>query len=147
MIVRRATPADAPCLVEFGRDFAAASPYTGCADVSASAVEAFMQIPNIGFWIAEDGGRPVGACGAVLFPLWWAEDVRLCQELFWWITPEARGTGAAAGLLRAMEDWARENGARYHFMVCLEDENAGRVGKLYRRAGYRPTEHSFLKEL
>jgi hypothetical protein len=32
-------------------------------------------------------------------------------------------------------------------MVCLEDENAGRVGKLYRRAGYRPTEHSYLKEL
>ena len=147
MIVRPATPADAPAIAEFGRAFVAASPYAGCAAVSEAAVGAFMQVPNIGFWIAEEDGRPVGACGAVLFPLWWAEGIRLCQELFWWITPEARGTGASAGLLRAMEEWASENGARYHFMVCLEDENAGRVGKLYRRSGYRPTEHSFLKEL
>jgi hypothetical protein len=33
------------------------------------------------------------------------------------------------------------------FMIALEDDRAGKMEKLYRRAGFKPLERTFIKEV
>lgn len=145
MQVRRATSADAPAVASVGKAFVDNSPYFGKAEVSEAAIERFLGIDSVAIFLAEDEGRVIGGCGIIGFPLWWADDTQLSQELFWWVAPEARGTSAAKDMLHAMEAWAKGEGAKYLFMVCLEDKNADRMARLYRRSGFEPVEHAFMR--
>lgn len=145
MIIRRATAEDAAEVTQLGRSFAAASPYSGMAPVSEKAVTRFLEtVDCAAFFVAEDESGLLGGCAVIAFPLWWSDSTLLAQELFWWVDPIARGTGAAKGMMQAMEQWATEYGCKHMFMVCLENEDSDRVGKLYQRAGYKPIERSFL---
>jgi GNAT superfamily N-acetyltransferase len=67
------------------------------------------------------------------------------QELFWWIDPDHRGRGSE--LLNALEAWVKDQGAHSFVMITLEALEPERVGLIYRRRGYRPVEHSYLKEM
>lgn len=54
-----------------------------------------------------------------------------------WVAPEARGRGVGEALIRAVVDWAREQGcARLYLEVG--DHNTTAIG-LYARMGFQPT--------
>lgn len=71
----------------------------------------------------------------------------IVQELWWWLTPEARGSGAGQMMFKEIERWAASKNATVMFMIALDDENVDRVSKFYRRAGFRPMERTFAKGL
>lgn len=85
----------------------------------------------------------VGATGALLHPHYFNAAHLTGQELFWWIDPEHRGQGAA--LLNALEQWVSEQGAHSFSMIALEALEPDKVALIYRRRGYRPVEHSYLR--
>lgn len=144
-------PDDLPEILRMGREFTARSHASRLGAYSEANTAEFLRslAPGspVAVFLAEDEGRVVGMTGGIVFPLFWADSLFLGQELFWWVDPEARGGSASRMLREALEDWARGLGAKGFYMVALHDENAGRVEKLYRRAGYEPTEHTYLKEL
>lgn len=86
----------------------------------------------------------VGALGGVLFP-----DPNtgepVATEFFWYVRPEARGAGLK--LLPEFERWAVEAGAARVHMVHLLKLAPEKLGRLYQRRGYTPTETLYVKTL
>jgi GNAT superfamily N-acetyltransferase len=84
---------------------------------------------------------------AVHFPAYFNAAAFIVQELFWWVKPESRGTGAGGELLTEIEQWAAEKGAAAVFMIALADKNEEKMQNLYARMGYRPLERTFAREV
>lgn len=71
--------------------------------------------------------------------------VLYASETVWWIDPGARGGPAAVRMLREYEAWARRRGCVFIGMAALATFPG--AGKLYERAGYKPTETHYMKVL
>jgi hypothetical protein len=81
-----------------------------------------------------------GAAGGLVHPHPFNADHITGQELFWW----AEG-GGGAELFAALEGRAKDLGCHSWMMVALESMRPAAVGALYRRRGYSPVEHSYMK--
>lgn len=66
------------------------------------------------------------------------------DELVWWVEPAHRGTSIGPHLLKAGEDWARQQGATLIKMIA---PIASDIGRYYERQGYHAIETAFYKEL
>jgi GNAT superfamily N-acetyltransferase len=97
--------------------------------------------------VAETGEEIVGIAGAVAYPLFFNRSHITGQEMFWWLNPEHRGTTVGWRMFTGLEDWAREFGCKTFSMLALESLSPEEVGSMYRRAGYRKSENSYIKEL
>jgi len=95
--------------------------YGGYAGKPADASGAFL--------IARLHGRPVG-CGA-LKPF----DASTAEIKRMWVAPDARGLGIARRLLEALEEEARQSGARR--VVLDTNRSLLEAQAMYRKAGYR----------
>lgn len=85
-------------------------------------------------WLAWDGDRPVGTVAL------WHADEQPDDEVHlvgMWVAGAARGTGAAADLVSAALDHAREKGWRT-VVLDVAVENV-RAAAFYRRMGFVPT--------
>ncbi len=91
-----------------------------------------------GILICDDDGMIGGLCHPHPFNI----STKVGQELFWYSEGD---TGLA--LLDAAEAKAKEIGAKFWSMICEETMRPKVVGRLYERRGYRPLEHSYIKEL
>jgi GNAT superfamily N-acetyltransferase len=135
-MIRRADETDMPFLLEVARRFWAIAPYAVGA-IDEAAVEAVL-------CSLLDGGGVIlrhehGAIGGFMSPMWMRPQTRVATELFWW----AERDGLA--LMRAFEDWAREQGAAAVNMVSLAGHE--RAGRLYERRGYAPVEQVYRRAL
>lgn len=102
--------------------------------------------PNGILLIAEKDGAIVGMCGGLAHPIYFNHAHKSGQELFWWMRPGLRdGTGKL--MLDAMESAARKLGCKSWGMIALDKVNPELTGRLYRRRGYRASEHSWIKRL
>ncbi len=89
-------------------------------------------------FLALDGDRAVGLVAGFHDPDDCGPDDRLLVSM--WVSPEARGTGAAPALIAAVAEWARTDGATALLLdVALDNERARRA---YLRAGFVPTGHT-----
>ena len=96
------------------------------------------------FTIAERGkGFVVG----FVAPSFLEPSKKLCQELAWYVEPQYRGTSVAIRLMKKYEEYAREQGCDQVTMVCLEQLDPDKVGRIYQKLGYNVSEHHFKKEL
>lgn len=151
MRVRRATQADLPQYLGHAQAFHAASPMHGAIAFDPEGYSQFylssLENDNVGIWLAEIDGEIVGICGAVAYPLYFNPSALVVQELWWWLTPAARGTGAGKQMFSEIEQWAKEKRAAALFMIALEDNRAKKMENLYIRAGFKPMERTFIKEV
>lgn len=151
MIVRKATPEDLPQYVVLAESFHAASPMHGSIEFDHDGYAQFyltsLQNDSVGIWLAEIDGVVVGICGAVTYPLYFNPSAFVVQELWWWLTPASRGSGAGAKMFQQIEQWAKEKNAAALFMIALEDNRAKKMENLYIRAGFKPMERTFVKEV
>lgn len=151
MLVRKATEADLNKYVTLAQAFHAASPMHGVVEFDPEGYGQFylssLQNESIGVWLAELNDEIVGISGAIAYPLYFSPSAIVVQELWWWLTPDARGSGAGAAMFKQIEAWAKERSASALFMIALEDDRAQKMEKLYSRAGFRPMERTFIKEV
>ncbi len=82
------------------------------------------------FVVAYDGDAPVGCGGVRLLGDGMAEVKRM------YVTPAARGTGAASAILHTLEQWARASGI--HTMRLETGDLLTAAIRFYERSGYRP---------
>lgn len=147
--VRRAEPKDLPSCLDLTARFHAASPISGVApfdrDGMAVTLREMMVNLRAGVWLAILDGQPVGIAGALMYPLYFNPAYEVVQELFWWLNPEARGSGAGENLFQSIQDWAKDMGANVIFMVALDDSRVGKMDKFYKRAGFHPMERTYMK--
>jgi GNAT superfamily N-acetyltransferase len=149
--VREATEADLPVYMELSADFHAASPMQKVCEFDPKGFEAFvrlaMQNPDICILLAEVNGEIVGITGGIIYPLYFSPTHKVSQELWWWLTPAARGSGAGNKMFKHLQSWSKERGAKTIFMIALEDEKAQKMEKIYCRSGFEPMERTFMKEI
>jgi GNAT superfamily N-acetyltransferase len=151
MQVRKATESDLSQYVVLAEEFHVASPMHGVISFDSVGYAKFfsesIQNESVGIWLAEVDGLMVGISGAIAYPLYFNPSALVVQELWWWLTPEARGSGAGGKMFKQIEEWAKERNASALFMIALEDDRAAKMEKLYVRAGFKPMERTFIKEV
>jgi GNAT superfamily N-acetyltransferase len=151
LIVRAATAEDLPQYIALARMFHAASPMHNVIPFDDEGYSQFylgaIDTPTVGVWLSEIEGEVVGIAGALLYPMYFSPGTLVAQELWWWLTPKSRGSGAGAKMFKHIESWAKDNGAAAVFMIALEDSRAKKMENLYARAGFRPMERTFIKEV
>jgi len=141
-VIRPATSDDIPHLVELGGKFHAASPYAHLPYVPERVAATVQHLLGAGHVVVSDVGGIKGMSAAMAGPMWFS-DVPAAQELFWW----SDGSGEAHELRAALEKWAKAQGCALFVMVCLENDKAPVLARLYRRDGYQPVEHHFIRRL
>ena len=151
MIVRKATEADLPQYVVLAESFHMASPMHGVIAFDSAGYSQFylssLQNDSVGIWLAEIDDEIVGICGALVYPMYFNPSALVVQELWWWLTPASRGSGAGGKMFKQIEQWTKEKEASALFMIALEDNRAKKMENLYIRAGFKPMERTFIKEV
>jgi GNAT superfamily N-acetyltransferase len=149
--VRKAGIADLDGYVVLARQFHQASPMRDVCDFDAVAYAEFFRSAirnqSMAVWLAESDGEVVGIAGALLYPLYFNPSHMVVQELWWFLTPDARGSGAGSEMFKSIQSWAKEVGAASLFMIALENENASQMERVYARSGFVPLERTFIKEV
>lgn len=148
MRVRRATPDDLPWLLAEARAFAASYDvrarglYPGDAHATRVLLGLLQgQYLAIAEWAH---GERLGFLAGVAAPHWLNPDITLAQEILWWVTPTARGTGAGRLLLDDFLAWGRTVGQQITVTVELHEPQ---VGDVLRRRGFLPRESAWLLEV
>lgn len=149
-MIRLATSDDIARIVKMGECFHAEA---GWADISEFDVESCtatitnMIEQDAGIVVVvENEGRLVGMAGGVISPIYFNYAHQTGQELFFWLEPSSR-SGDGRSLLKALEDEARAKGCKSWVMIALDKIRPEATGMLYKRNGYRPSEHSWIKRL
>ena len=149
--VRPMTEDDLPAYIEMASEFHANCPVDELIPFDPEGTAAFlvnvMDKDNFRVVLAEVDGVPVGITGAALYPMYFSPNNSVVQELWWWLSPEHRGSGAAKRMYADIENWAVECGATAVFMIALHNSNVDRMAKMYARSGFRPMERTFVKGL
>lgn len=136
--MRKATESDLPALLELGKQFHAASPYSELPYDAERVANVVKSVIETGTVLVS--GSPVHSMGAAIKgPMWFSSGVA-AQEMFLW---GPHGKQIREGL----EEWAADEGCVSFSMVSLENEKSAQMARLYRMAGYAPKEHHFVKAL
>lgn len=136
-MIREATEADLPQLLEWGANFAESIDLPGGYDPE-SAEAMFRQLIEIGILLIGEGG----AVGALLHPAPYNKAHITGQELFWWVEPEHRGNGTGKALFEALQAAVSEAGAGSFTMSTLGNHA---IGQVYEAHGYRHTDRNYTK--
>lgn len=138
-----------PTLVEFGRQFYEKTMFHGMVSYSPEGAESFFRsmIAEDLLFVADEAGRVVGTIGVVIGPFLINHSLGMASELFWWVDPAHRKSGAGLALMDAAENAAREQGATFFTMVALEGGEVEQAARIYRARGYTPAEHTWTKRL
>lgn len=148
MIIRPATETDIPALIEIGHKFFAFNPYRHFMELDEDCLAGTLRgMMNDHVLLVAEVGGVVGTAGAMVAPLYWNHAHLHGLELFWWLDPEHRGGGNGKFLRKTLEDAVRARGVRFWNMVALEDSMPDQVGEMYRKAGFQPVEHVYMKVL
>lgn len=151
IVIREATLDDLDAYIVLSKEFHNASPMRSISEFQPKEFKEFLvnsiSSPNIAIILAELGGKIVGITGALIYPLYFSPSTLVSQELWWWLTPDARGSGAGKGMYDYIEKWSKNNGSSAVFMIALEDDRVDKMTKLYKRYGYTGLERTFLKEI
>lgn len=138
-MIRPATHADIPWVLEMGRDFAVEAGVVEHIGWDDDTVEGLLEA-----LIDTDGGILLVGEKAMIGGMVYVHPYsgnKVFQELFW----RSHGGGEGVKLLKAAEATARDMGATHSIMIGMSDlpDLAG----LYGRMGYAPIEQLYCKEL
>jgi GNAT superfamily N-acetyltransferase len=149
-LIRHARLGDVPKIAELGELFHAEAAWGDICEYVIEDVQKtlahLVNDENGILFVAEADGEIIGMCGGLAHPIYFNHGHKSGQELFWWVKPGLRG-GIGRELLDAMENEARSIGCTSWAMIALDKVQPELTGRLYRRRGYRASEHSWIKRL
>lgn len=144
MTIREATAADVPAIVAMGCQFLRETAYGLHVQENPSQMAILVEslIDGAGaVFVAERDGGYIGMLGLVAFshPM---SGEPFASEMFWWVDPAARRSGAGARLFARGEQWARdERGVAVLQMIAPTPDVEG----IYESRGYTRVEVAYQK--
>ena len=137
-MIRPATSADLPNLIDKGREFFNRTHWRDVAEFDDVSFEDTLKaLIESDAGIVLTDGQSMAAL--IVAPLFTNRRVNYATELFWY--------GGGLPMLKAMEDAARQKGAAVLVMLNIDGLRSDAVARLYRMQGYRRSESSFVKRL
>jgi hypothetical protein len=149
--VRNAVHSDVPAIMAMGLQFFNAAGWPKVAEWDDASVETTLNAlidgkMAGGLVVAESLDRCVGMAGYLVYPFYCNLNVKIGQEVFWWIDPSHRfGTGAA--LKEQIERGATAQGATVFIMASVAGMRDAALARLYESDGYHAAENTFIKRL
>lgn len=138
MLVRPATSADVDAIVALGERMHEESAYAFLPyerEKVRGVIQRFIDQPETEFGrVAESGGRVVAMFGGYLTRYFFCHETLACDMVLF-VDPEFRGGTAAARLIRAFRDWARERGAREVALGTSTNVHPEATGRFYEKMG------------
>jgi len=145
-MIRRATEEDIEFIVEMGRKF-----YESCGFPSILTFDPEILTGVLHNLIVNDNAcilvddKLRGMIAGVVYPYYFTGQMS-GNEMFWWVEPEHR-KGLGKKLLDKLEEWAEAKGAVSFTMISLDASNPEKMDKIYRKRGYEPREHHYVRYL
>jgi RimJ/RimL family protein N-acetyltransferase len=146
MKIRRANVMDMAWLVEEGIKFLEfLYPHKDINHEDLYLTLDMLRLSGVVF-IAEKDGKPIGSiCGIVSTNLWFPKEKDL-TELFWWVTPEHRGSSAALRLLKALQDYAKDEPSIQRLIMTRESVSPI-CEDVYTKRGFELKESNYVMEV
>lgn len=141
-MIRQAEISDLPEIVRMGVLFAASVGIPFDIETTLETAEKVMSSPD-SVLLVDDGAM----AAAVTYPLFLNKNIKIAQELLWWVDKDKRGTGVGHDILNALEEWAQSVGADKLTMMAMHDTSPDFIDQVYLRNGYQPFEKTFVKVL
>lgn len=141
-MIREATPADLPALIELGRAMCAESPTWRRFPYNAEKAAAFMaELIQAGSGFAWVGIRDGVICAALLAAVreHWACDVVIAHELALFVQTSARGSLLAARLVAEFVTWAEAGDPALACAGTSTLVHPELTARLYERFGFART--------
>jgi GNAT superfamily N-acetyltransferase len=137
-MIRDATADDVPALVELGRVMHAESARFSRLAFSEARLDATLRIAIERHFarVIEVDGEVIGGMVALLTPHWFSDDLTAC-DLALFTHPRARGTSAAARLLKEYAAWAKASGSMLTLFGVMSGVNVDQTVALCERIGWR----------
>lgn len=136
-MIRHATRADVPALIELGTQMFMESRYNTspfspekCAALACSLIDAPAGI----VLVEESGGQIAGWLAGGIGEQWFSHEL-MAFEYGLFIAPAQRGGSAAFRMVKMFIRWARDNGASVINMGITTGVHEQRTGELYERLG------------
>lgn len=142
-MIREATEADVPRIVNMGKRFLSSTPYNRFLGEDPDCMARLtMQLISLnGLLLSEQGGEITGMLGFIIHSHFISGE-KMAGEVFWWVDEGHRGKEGVK-LLREMEKRAHLSGATRVQMIAPTDKVAG----FYRRIGYEFVESTYQRNL
>ena len=148
VVIRPAVYGDLPQMLEMGERFFGASGYSDVTryhrDSMRRTFEGMISSPSAVVLVVEHK-KLIGMAGALIYPWYFNAEELTSQELFWWVDQEHRGRGV--DLLESLIASVNARGAKSLSMIALDRLHPEKVGGIYERRGFRPSERSYIKKL
>lgn len=103
---------------------------------SRKRIKALMEYPKGAAFLAYKDDKCIGFVGAIISPFFFS-DYERATDVGFYIAPEHRGGTTAFKLLKSIEDWAKENGAKELFMGHSVGGKIEEMKKFYIHNGYK----------
>lgn len=140
-------------LIEFGRHFYNEAEFYKKGllfeDASLEATLNFL-IDNemsILLFVVDQQDKVVGTIAGVCTPWILFNKQTICQELWWWLEPEYRGSRLSNWLLKAFENKAKQLGATHLIMGTFDNPRERVLIRYYKLKGYSKIETHVIKRL
>lgn len=137
-MIRAATPADIPRIIEMGITMHAKTSYSRFVyDHGKAATFLQEQIAGDGVvFVAEVDGQVIGAMVGSIVDQWFNDDL-IAYEYGVYVEPSRRNGFVALRMIRAFVEWARIKGAKQVQMGICTGVNVDGISRLYESAGFR----------
>lgn len=147
-MIRPATLADLPRIIELGAMLHATSSYSRLAFVpekAAAFLTALIEKDGVVF-VAEIDGVVVGGMAGGVVDQWFSNDL-IAYDFSIFVEPKRRNGLIAMKLMLAFEEWARIKGAKQVHMGIGTDINVEGTSRLYKHMGFRHFGPLFVKDI
>ena len=137
-MIRRAGEKDILLLMDWMRDFHAMSPYAE--SVPFDWVDTEETLLNM---VKNENAvilfHQTGLIGGIVTPFFFNKSRTMAVETFWYAERDGKR------LLKAFEEWADGMGADAVVMSSLGNDRQSTVDAIYRKLGYLPAEHQYMR--
>jgi GNAT superfamily N-acetyltransferase len=108
---------------------------------------AYLLRPEVYAALYREGGIYTAGLVGLFMPPSFGDAGSIVKDLGFYVIPERRGSLAAVYLVRDMEQWAREKGARYVMLAQSNGHEIERTRRFYEHLGYGVIGYLTRKEL
>lgn len=145
-MIREATEADFPAIIEMSREFWNHTQFTEEFDPEHT-LEMVRLSHSQGLMCVCDDGEVYGFIAAIKSYLLASRKATAATELAWWVNPKKRGKMEGVGLIRSLESLCIAQDVKYLSMAYMETSMPARVARLYESLGYKLQEALYTKVL
>jgi GNAT superfamily N-acetyltransferase len=106
----------------------------------------YLGLDGLACFFEEHDGEVIGLFMGMVAPQWFSPTLEM-SELMFWVRSDFRTTPLARLLIKTMEQWAIEKGAKKLIIAAASGYETARIEKFYNRMGYKTCALMSSKEI